>query len=423
LSKQDPYVVFGSGTQSGKTATDENSGAEPKWKDKRLKNEVIFNIKDASDSQVRMQVMNDNGNKAHKLIGEGSIDVAAFFENPNSPVELEVKLKNNGKDAGTLLITVEYLEEQKQEKTTEPALKNQIVVTALRAENLKNLQVLMKQDPYVKVSLETVSGEVVASAQTLASKGTKPSWDESKNNVLILGFQKQSPVKIVFEVWEEEGMRKDRIIASCVKPITDFGEKGEIAISLADPKGKTAGTLYATIEIPASLLTKFPVQTAASSHDDIVTAKSAKKEFQAGTITLTAVEGIQLKNVQTFGEQDPFVKATLLPWNIISNPEKTKNSNGVNPKWSSKNSLEISFPGDPGVGQLPQLFIEVMDDEMMRKARLIGNATIDITEFVTQGDVRLPLSIKLQDKKYRQAGELKTTIEFKIGPVGKSEEK
>ena len=148
---------------------------------------------------------------------------------------------------------------------------------------------------------------------------------------------------LLVEVFDK-GIMKDRIIARTTASIGsfDFQQVGNSSRKVAAPFSlklrnrkdtKYAGTLNGKISFTAAGESPRP-----DPDDDGVKGKAgggAVASFDtAGVVTVTAVEGIGLKNVQTLGKQDPLVVFTL--------PREEKgetapvNNGGKNPKWTNK---------------------------------------------------------------------------------------
>ncbi|CAK9078624.1 Synaptotagmin-5 (NTMC2T2.1) (Synaptotagmin E) [Durusdinium trenchii] len=510
LSKQDPYVVFEFRGETQRTATDKDASAEPRWKEKGLDRKAEFEIGSdlpRKEETVDLRVMNDNGKKTDKLIGEGKLELSKLFD-AQEGASFSIELVNGSKKAGKLSLHGELMlppptKTTKKKKSREQALasegtknhdleghhgtdqeqdddeadeeepgktnrsankrrptqdsgpsssssssssnKGTLIFTALRAKKLKNLQMILAQDPYVKVTVETSTG--TQSGQTLESSGKNPTWDSNKNNRMAIACS-GTPQKVLIEVYDAEVLRADRIIGSVSHSFEQLLAMAspETAFKLKDPKGKDAGTLFVDVQIPKELRSDDIMHEEKEQEDereaaleaedeggarDLGPPKSSDKktrfavhqrqdseegkiEWRAGKVVMTVHEGIDLKNVQRIGYQDPYVKGTLLPWDVPTG--KTKTLSGRNPKWTSGNVLEVEFPGAPAPGTKPEVKFEVFDEELALKDRFIGGGSLDLTKFVATNASQKPQDgeamVALKDKKFRDAGTLRVTISF-----------
>jgi len=456
FSKQDPYVVFSVVDTSGKevvesqkTATHQNSSAEPRWREKQLDRLVSFDLPvgtNDKDLKLVAQVMNDNEKKTHKLIGRGEVELGKVSTNG----EISIALENAGKKAGNLTIfikredskigkekakiddvqeeeeeTRESSESDEQEEEEEeeveaagglrdagiPGSTSELVLSEVRAKKLKNLQMILPQDPFLVVTLREKGNEVTV--KTEKSSGTNPKWKES----LRLKFD-SVPSEIGFQVLDAEVLRKARPIGEAFMPFEYFvglcDDAGNASVEIFDTKGKSAGILSLVARIPDALRASGCRKRPEGKEDEVEVTRSQLERSSAdlipGKLTLTVIEGVKLKKVQRVGQQDPFVIATLLPWEIKS--KKTKTMSGRNPKWMTGNVLEFDFPGKAAPGQVPEILVEVFDEEMMMKPRFIGSGVCDISPLLMQEE-ETQVEIPLQDRKFVDAGLIVCKVKFK----------
>ena len=384
---------------------------------------------------ILAKVMNNNKKKAHKLIGQGEISIENVEQNVYTEIDLE--LQNSGKPAGSLKLRITkenappkdtdmFVAAQGDQDVPEEASQTEISVTGetipgiltievMRGVDLKKVQRLGSQDPYVKVSI----GE--ATKKTGVASGTNPTW-KSAELKLDLSVVSGTDEEVKIEVFDAETVMKDRIIGRWVQPLAKLLEtRGEEqSLELSDPKGKRAGTLI--VRVSAEDPVKSQTETAETSQDirqrsstrheeqpDLAPEKPENLEtpqhLPPGHLKVTVVKGVQLKKVQMVGKQDPYVVAKLLPWEITA--AKTKCASGVNPVWSSGNVIEFDYPGN-----LPstKLEVTVYDAELVMKDRLIGSGVIaDLYSAVSASE---PVEVKLQDAKGKPAGTLITQLAF-----------
>ncbi|GBG32623.1 Synaptotagmin 1 [Hondaea fermentalgiana] len=493
FTRQDPYVVFSFRKDEQRTATHQDASTEPRWAQQGLDRKVSFKVNPSKhhDENVAVRVMNDNGTKKkHKLIGEANINIQDLIDAENS--SLTVKLHNGSKKAGTLALRASFDPPAKAERSSARATEDAaettspsdtkskqensfIQVVALRAQQLKNVQIVLAQDPYVKVTARGGACVEPVTKRTRKASGKNPTWSKKHDNDLKLSVP-GPPSEILFEVYDAENFFADRIIASKTLSLAQFAKEcanapsGEMQLDLLDAKGKSAGKLF----VQASLSSDLAAVAGPRHRDEKKSPRHASREKSAakekaadaaspttppkensdvnkdengddddddeeeqqrtkaveinkadakgkqssqtdsllpGKLTITIVEGIKLKKVQRIGEQDPYVIAELLPWELKT--DKTKTMSGCNPKWTTGNVLALDFPGHPGADRTPELKFHVFDEEMLLKHRPIGKGVLSLQEIVAQQSVAgKEIIVQLQDAAYKDAGQLKVRIGF-----------
>ncbi|KAL4420801.1 hypothetical protein ABPG75_010457 [Micractinium tetrahymenae] len=132
---------------------------------------------------------------------------------------------------------------------------------------------------------------------------------------------------------------------------------------------------------------------------------------QRGTLEAHLLNGVKLRDTQTFGRQDPYCIFQLGTVRVRS---KVAEDGGTKPKWNERINLgTVSSGGDP------QLLVEVYND-CLGKDDLIGGVIITLSRVFASGfdDVRAPL----RSRDGRAAGELniilKWTPEGGAAPAG-----
>ncbi|GBG25958.1 Receptor expression-enhancing protein 1 [Hondaea fermentalgiana] len=273
-------------------------------------------------------------------------------------------------------------------------------ITAKSAQNLKNLQTLLPQDPYVRVETLPWNDE----AETKAAHGTDPVWKPKHRPVMELPYYGR-PVPpdqalLLVEVLDWEATRKNRIIGGNTLDLaqilrkTPLGETRELVVPLKDPDGKSAGTVFLEFEV-----------------------------VMRGTFEVTVLSGRQLRNIQSsfedlIKEQDPYARVSFLPAPENGNKQvaSTKAARGVNPVWDRKrhkSKLTFDFDGE----DKPRLLVEVLDEEVLRKDRLIGTGALDLIKRVlSEGagarEVHKTVTVELVDEEFVPAGSVELDIHF-----------
>ena len=97
-----------------------------------------------------------------------------------------------------------------------------LFVVVKRARNLRNLQMFMKMDPYVKVTLLPSQRSVRCKCHK--SGHTEPEWNRGHHNQLALELRALATTQVRVEVWNENmgGMRDD-LVGSCTTELPFVG--------------------------------------------------------------------------------------------------------------------------------------------------------------------------------------------------------
>jgi len=152
--------------------------------------------------------------------------------------------------------------------------------------------------------------------------------------------------------------------------------------------------------------------TAASRPSPVVT--TAKGMQQAGSLTLVVARCTNLRSVQKFINQDPYVTAWVEDAPVDKPPRtKTINFGGTEPAWHSNNELHVNVPTPTSIVR-----VQVWDSEVFSKDRLIAETRISLAEYEDDGaeDLDLVLPLNFEGKP---AGEVHTSLTYIPGVVHK----
>ncbi|CAK8998062.1 Receptor expression-enhancing protein 1, partial [Durusdinium trenchii] len=238
----------------------------------------------------------------------------------------------------------------------------------------------MAQDPYVELTILPWGDRV----ECKPASGTNPEWKAKHKNVMELPYYGR-PVppnkpELMVRVMDAEMTRASRLIGentvNLTKHIQYAGEgTQELVVELTDAKDKFAGRVFLDFEMVLK-----------------------------GLVEVRCLEAYNLKNVQRFIEQDPYVKATFLPADEdgFKQTKHTKAASGVNPVWTKKHKNVLKFRYD---GQENgRLLIEVLDKEYTQKDRLLGTGALPLMKRVVNyratPDDKSKVSIDLVDADF-----------------------
>jgi len=261
-------------------------------------------------------------------------------------------------------------------------------VTALRAENLKNLQRLTAQDPYVHISLDPWGEE----AHTKASKGVNPTWSEKHRATMELNYYGRpvggKKALLNISVMEWEATHSDRLIGTA-KPLNVekllTGTPQDLVLDLHDDEGEFSGTLHLYVET-----------------------------ILQGPVSVTVIDGLVKDLGQKFLDQENYVKVSLLSSaeDYETQTAKTKVAKGINPIWKKKNTMQFDFDGQPA----PRLLVECWDKEHTKKDRLVGSGAVLLTPKIINANCEDPathyVTVELIDPNFLAAGRINIEVVF-----------
>ena len=387
--KVDPYIKIKLG--SDKKAPVKKGKIHKKQKNAfSLEEEVIdFDIvdpmnhmsKNGDEDEIPLTIQIwDNNRFSDDLMGEITISVLDFMEmqderygmlNESKSLEwwpLSFTSKQGTQPAGELRLQIEFL----------PAWEGLLVITCYEGRNLKNMELIGKQDPYCKFTLGTAKQRT----KTVKAGGTNPYFNEEECEFWI-GKDSWTDA-LVFSCFDEDigsddligGRRFSLLPLFCKRePMHDWFEISN--------KGKKAGEVQLKLEF-----------------------------FPAGRLKINCHAGRNLIDSDSFGRQDPYVFFRLnTPISKQEVRTKTDTDGGTEPVFE-----EIFYL--PVVHQY-ELVIDVMDEDMIGSDDVIGRAAVSLLPVYKNGfaDQWIPLGIKDKWGKRIGAGELHVEFDF-VGVPG-----
>lgn len=111
FTKMDPYVVLKLGDQTMKTQTAHGAGKTPSWKD----NFTLRKL--GNDDILHVEVWDKDTFTADDIVGKGYLSLA----NLNSKETKTVKISHKGKDAGDLMLEVEFFPDNRPASNNQPS--------------------------------------------------------------------------------------------------------------------------------------------------------------------------------------------------------------------------------------------------------------------------------------------------------------
>ena len=263
MTKQDPYVVVSLAGDSWteKTAINTNAGRNSVWDSLDMTLEVDKKV--CEDGKLNVTVRN-KGHVEDVLIGSGDFSLRKAASKLEDLVEVTCPLKNSkGKPAGRVVLYTQLKKEIKDEDVLiDPKFTfGNFKITRILAFNLKNVELIGNQDPYVKLSLGAWTGKT----HTINGAGDHASWEFLTFEMDMDRQTLESNIPLEVQVFDENQARSDALIGSGSATIKACGaqinKEIDLKVSLVDSKGKASGRLTLTcslcplekeVELPAS---------------------------------------------------------------------------------------------------------------------------------------------------------------------------
>jgi hypothetical protein len=111
FGKMDPYVKISSGPSDFRSKTHQNGGKFPSWKDE-------FTMYRRGETLIHLEVWDEDSVKKDDLVGDTDIPLAETFS--KGKTQNWYTLSYDGKDAGKILVYLEWLPEPTEQKSQQP---------------------------------------------------------------------------------------------------------------------------------------------------------------------------------------------------------------------------------------------------------------------------------------------------------------
>lgn len=204
IGKQDPYCKLSIGAFSKRSKTINKGGRNPYFGEE----EVVFWITEDLWTHRMQLALFDEDIGSDDLIGDATFSVLHFMEKLGSQ-EHVIALKNSGHNAGEVVVKVEFF----------PA--GDLTVRCVAARQLRSVDAIGRQDPYVKLTLEGRATKSVMKTKTDTDGGREPEWEDAP-----FAFQVVDQYNMLVEVWDEDLVGDDDLIGSAnisLLPIFRYG--------------------------------------------------------------------------------------------------------------------------------------------------------------------------------------------------------
>jgi hypothetical protein len=234
----------------------EDVGSEALWENLTIKIDVSSDLVDLESLTVK--AMDHNSARANAFIGSGTTTLSRVYQTLDNPkfkeIDIVVDLDNENKSAGKAIFYCSLQRHVAQSsilvEISELLKSGTMYIKRIRADNLKNVELQGKSDPYLILNFD--GGTTSMQTQVRDGGGSSVCWDHldfKYENItkerLIDGF-------ISVEVWDKNRM-KDALIGTGRVSVRLAGgvldEVVELTISLEDKKGGSAGQVVLDVLI------------------------------------------------------------------------------------------------------------------------------------------------------------------------------
>uniref|UniRef100_H3HB88 Uncharacterized protein n=1 Tax=Phytophthora ramorum TaxID=164328 RepID=H3HB88_PHYRM len=204
IGKQDPYcqLSIGKFTKRGKTV--ERGGRNPYFGEEEL---LFWFGDDVWTQQMTLRVF-DEDIGSDDLIGDAKFSVLHFMAHSGAQ-EHAISLRNKGSPAGDVLLRIEFF----------PA--GVLTVTCHAAKQLRSVDAIGRQDPYVKLTLDGRATQMVRKTKTDTDGGSEPEWSGEPFH-----FDVVDQYSLQVEIWDEDSVGADDLIGAAslsLLPIFRYG--------------------------------------------------------------------------------------------------------------------------------------------------------------------------------------------------------
>ncbi|EQC31150.1 hypothetical protein SDRG_11078 [Saprolegnia diclina VS20] len=298
-----------------------------------------------------------------ELLGYANVSLLRFFDGHEHKETIPLLHMKTGMPAGELDIAFCL-------RIATPGLLSFIL---MEGRKLKNMELIGKQDPYIKLEHDSR----MKRSKTIDKGGTNPYFGEEE---ICFWITADSWVHDVIVRCYDEDVGSDDFIGesalSVLEPMRTLGVH-DVVLPLLN-SGKSAGEILMKIQF-----------------------------YPAGRLSLNCIAGRRLRDVDSVGQQDPYVKMTLEGVGIKTVVRtEIDMDGGVEPEWNQRFEFDV-------VDQFT-LAVECWDHDGLGEDDLIGEMSFSLLPIFRYGylDEWYPLRFKGKYGANEKAGELHFELSF-----------
>jgi hypothetical protein len=315
LGKPDPFVVVKIGKSfEYKTPTFKDSGSDVLWDDLGVRTTVT--PQQIPDGSINFSVFDENNIKKNSLIGSGSVLLRRLVSRLRKEQEISVNLVDaKGKATGRLAVRAIMSDTipSKDKKLPEGFKSGILRIVRIRSFDLRNTELVGKQDPYVKLKL----GSWSARTYTQENMGGDCLWDYLDLRADITAEELTSGNVSLFVEAMDDNVTFDTSIGTqsvSLQRVRSIGEEVEESVELFDSNKKPSGRLSVWM-----VLEERPPDV----------EPEVCSTFSNGYLHIKRICVFDLANREWFGKADPYVALQLLTWTEKTNSLTNKGGDAI----------------------------------------------------------------------------------------------
>jgi Ca2+-dependent lipid-binding protein len=353
----DPYAVVSINNRSelGRTKT-VHENANPRWNE--TVNMIITSLKDS----LTINLYDYNEYRKDKELGTATFALEQL-ENDDEHENLHLEVMSGGRPRGVIQADVRFfpvLEGAVVDGVQEPPPESRTGIAKFTVEQAKDLDgtksLIGQLSPYAVLLL---NGREITKSKVL-KRTNNPIWPDASKELLITDRKK---AKLGIVIKDDRDLATDPIVGTYQVGLDDMLElmsKGQEWYSLAGTKtGRAKMKLeWKPVGLKGAL------------------AGSGGYLTPIGVMRLHFRNARNLRNVETMGKSDPYVRV------LLSGVEKGRTvtfKNNLNPDWD-----EVVYVPMHSVRE--KLTLEVMDEEHLGKDRSLGHIELSASDYIRQDE-------------------------------------
>ena len=262
-------------------------------------------VRNASTFKLKVKIYDENTLRKDVLLGIVDVQLDRYLtEYCDTPFEVLCDIyddRDPSKVTGHVTLQFNFLEHDASDisaiklKDLIPKDTERGVITVIYAKvtNLKNTELIGKNDPYLVLKM---NGSV-DKTKPLPNTGAAVIWDKLEY-IYDLNYNElisEDNNDIIVETWDDNTIRSDLLVGtakvSCTRAWQHLFEETEIVTDILDKKNKIVGQLF--LRVICSIFT--------------ATQKSFPIGLDKGVLHIHRIRATELKNVEILGKQDPFI--------------------------------------------------------------------------------------------------------------------
>jgi Ca2+-dependent lipid-binding protein len=352
----DPYAtaMINDREVLGRTKTVKET-ANPRWGE--TINIILTNLNDA----LNIHVYDFNEFRKDKELGQATFQLERLEEQDEFENE-QLELMLNGKPRGVVQADIRYFPVLKETKledgTVQPPPETMTGIVRYTIEQAKELDgtksLIGLLNPYAVLLLNAREVHVTEKLK----RTNNPIWSKNHKDLLITD---RKTARLGLQIKDDRDLQTDLVIGSYQIKLDDMLElsaKGQYEFNLAGAKtGKARMKIeWRPVDIRGGI------------------AGSAGYITPIGVMRLYFKNARDLRNVETVGKSDPYVRV------LLSGVQKSRTvtwKNNLNPDFD-----EVVYVPVHSIRE--KLIVEVMDEENMGKDRSLGHIEVPLKEYIHQ---------------------------------------